>query len=210
MVINTKVFYFQRLCCALFVFSLAACDDTVTQSVSSDVVEPIKNETENQSETRLAQASINAFATALKAELTAAMQQGGPLNAIQVCNTSAPVIADKVSVDQGVALSRVSLRNRNPDNAPLSWQRPVLESFEHRKESGESPASLDWSETVTVNGQQEFRYMKAIPAAGLCLQCHGEHIAPQVSDAINALYPEDNAIGYEEGDIRGAFVVISK
>ena len=49
--------------------------------------------------------------------------------------------------------------------------------------------------------------MKAIPTAPLCLQCHGEAIAPPVAEKITKLYPEDKATGFREGDIRGAFVV---
>ena len=45
---------------------------------------------------------------------------------------------------------------------------------------------------------------------GLCLQCHGEAIAPPVAEKISALYPDDKATGFREGDIRGAFVVIRK
>lgn len=52
--------------------------------------------------------------------------------------------------------------------------------------------------------------MKAIPTAGLCLQCHGTAINPEVSAKLNELYPHDKAVGYREGDIRGAFLVTSK
>ena len=41
----------------------------------------------------------------------------------------------------------------------------------------------------------------------MCLQCHGQSIAPDVREKLSGLYPEDKATGYREGDIRGAFVV---
>ena len=49
--------------------------------------------------------------------------------------------------------------------------------------------------------------MKAIPIGGLCLQCHGTAIAPELAEKLSELYPEDKATGYREGDMRGAFVV---
>lgn len=154
-----------------------------------------------------AQAAIAAFGGALKAELTSAMQAGGPLNAIEVCHSRAPAIAEAVSLDSGMQLSRVSLRNRNPDNAPNEWQAAVLQDFESRLAAGESAAALSWQEVTETDGRTEFRLMKAIPTASLCLACHGEAIAAPVAEKIAELYPADKATGFREGDLRGAFVV---
>jgi len=147
------------------------------------------------------------FAATLKSELVAAMQSGGPVAAIEVCNTRAMAISTELSVDKGMNLSRVSLKNRNPDNAPNDWQRNVLESFEIRKQAGEAPSALSWHEIASDGDTREFRFMKAIPAGPVCLQCHGEAIAPAVAEKLAELYPQDKATGYREGDLRGAFVV---
>ena len=147
------------------------------------------------------------FAGALKSELVAAMQSGGPIEAIDVCNTRAVLISKEVSLEQGMILSRVSQKNRNPDNAPNEWQAVVLESFEARKLAGETPATLAWHEVADTGTGKEFRFMKAIPTGAVCLACHGETLAPPVAEKLAELYPEDKATGYSEGDIRGAFVV---
>jgi len=153
-----------------------------------------------------AKTAIAAFGNMLKSELMAAMQSGGPLNAIEVCATRAPAIAASVSADSGMRLSRVSLRNRNPDNAPNEWQASVLEGFEQRLAAGEPVDALAWQDIATTGDHQEFRFMKAIPTLPLCLQCHGEVIAPPVQEKIAERYPGDKATGFREGDIRGAFV----
>ena len=150
---------------------------------------------------------VGQFAAALKGELGAAMQSGGPLAAIDVCHEKAPAIAATVSRDQGMMLSRVSDRNRNPGNAPRAWQAEVLAAFEQRKANGEAVDALEWQEVAETDSGREFRYMKAIPTAPLCLQCHGQAIAPPVADKLAELYPDDRATGFAEGDIRGAFVV---
>jgi hypothetical protein len=187
-------------------FTLAGCSETADEESPSSVRQSA-DDTDAKMATDEARAAISTFAAALKTELVSAMQQGGPLNAIEVCHTNARAISEQVSAEQGLRLGRVSLRNRNPLNAPLDWQVPVLDSFERRVKEGESPDALDWSVVATVNGSSEFRYMKAIPTAGLCLQCHGTAISPEVSGVLNELYPQDKATGYQAGDIRGAFVV---
>jgi hypothetical protein len=157
-----------------------------------------------------AKQAIAAYGAALKLELTTAMQSGGPVAAIEVCRKKAPAIASAVSLERGLQISRTSLRNRSPENSPSSWQVEVLELFEARKRSGEEPATLDWTEVTRVNGSSEFRYMKAIPTQGLCLQCHGESLAASVSEKLAELYPHDQATGFKAGDLRGAFVVTKK
>lgn len=154
-----------------------------------------------------AQTAVQDFSTALKGELVASMQAGGPITAIEVCHDKAPGIAEAVSLEQGMQLSRVSLKNRNPDNAPNDWQAAVLVDFQERADSGEDAAGLSWQETVETADGSEYRFMKAIPTGAVCLACHGAVLAPEVAARIEALYPEDKATGFSEGDLRGAFVV---
>jgi hypothetical protein len=161
----------------------------------------------NNADITAAKAAIKQLATDLQSELKAAMQAGGPVAAIGVCNTRAMPITQKVASQQGLQLGRVSLKNRNPANMPNDWQAAVLEDFERQKAEGKEVESIAWSETVSVDGEQEFRLMKAIPTGQVCLMCHGTEISPQIKQVLADLYPADRATGYSEGDIRGAFVV---
>jgi hypothetical protein len=162
---------------------------------------------EGPSHREQAMGATAAFGKALKTELVAAMQAGGPLKAIEVCNTKAPGIAEMVSMEQGMNLSRVSMKNRNPHNAPNGWQIAVLADFEERVEAGEDAGSLSWQETVGTGDTREYRFMKAIPTGTVCLACHGKAISPEVQAKLAELYPGDKATGFSEGDLRGAFVV---
>lgn len=153
--------------------------------------------------------TIKMFGSSLKTELQTAMQAGGPINALNVCNTKAPEIANSVSASQQLQVSRVSLRNRNPTlGLPNEWQAKVLSEFEARKVQGEALESLVYSEIVENTGKREFRFMKAIPTEAMCLTCHGTEISPAVLTRLQALYPQDKATGFKEGDLRGAFVVV--
>jgi hypothetical protein len=154
-----------------------------------------------------AKASVAAFADALKSELSSAMQAGGPLQAIEVCNTRAPAIAKHISLQQDMQVSRVSERNRNPGNAPSEWQATVLREFQARLAAGEIAESLDWHGVSETDSGREFRFMKAIPTGEVCLKCHGENIDPAVKAKLDELYPNDKARGYKLGDLRGAFTI---
>ena len=66
---------------------------------------------------------------------------------------------------------------------------------------------MEYFEVVEEGGQKSFRYMKAIPTAGLCLTCHGAVIDPALEQELKSLYPQDKARGFEVGDIRGAFTI---
>lgn len=147
--------------------------------------------------------AIKALGGNLKGELQTAMKAGGPIQALDVCNTQAPDIAAKVTAEQGMTVSRTSLKVRNPNNAATEWQTAVLNDFESRKTAGEDPAKLAYSAVVG----DEYRFMKAIPTAAVCTNCHGAELKPSVEAKILELYPDDKATGFKEGDLRGAFVV---
>lgn len=150
---------------------------------------------------------VKEFMGQLKGELKAAMKAGGPVNAIGVCKNKAPAIAGQLSEKYGWRVARTSLKVRNPNNEPDAWERKVLESFEQRKQQGEDVKKMEFAEVVTVDGKQEFRYMKAIPTGKVCLQCHGAQIKPEVEAVLKQEYPRDQARGFRQGDIRGAFTI---
>ncbi|RRJ84062.1 Tll0287-like domain-containing protein [Aestuariirhabdus litorea] len=152
-----------------------------------------------------ARAIAASFGGQLQAALKPALQQKGAVAAIDLCHTEAAPIAAEQARRSGWAVGRTSLRVRNPDNQPDGWEQAVLEQFEARKRAGEAPASLEWFERVAVEGGTELRYMKAIPTGPVCLNCHGQQLAPEVSARLDQLYPDDRARGFAEGDLRGAF-----
>jgi hypothetical protein len=148
---------------------------------------------------------IMAFAGDLKGELKKGMKEGGPMKAIQVCNTVAPHLAEAHSQMSRWDVARTSLKVRNPDNAPDAWETVVMKEFESRKAAGEDPMKLLKAEVVEEQGGKVFRMMKAIPTAEVCTKCHGSDIDPKLEAKLDELYPEDKARGFKVGDLRGAF-----
>lgn len=152
--------------------------------------------------------AVKALATELKATLQSTMKSKGPLEAISVCNTDAPVLAAKISASKSMRVGRTSLRTRNDSNMPDAWELSVLEQFEKRKAAGEVVTTIEYSEITQHNGNRVFRYMKAIPTDDVCLVCHGQQLPDDLSAKLYELYPNDKARGFIKGDIRGAFTVV--
>ena len=141
------------------------------------------------------------FVGRLKPQLKDALQNGGPVNAIEVCSHQAPKIADALSSETGWMVRRVSLNSRNASRAiPDPWERAVLQDFDRRQAAGENPTQIHYSETTPSH----FRYMQAQGTEGVCLMCHGQQLNPDVREALQQYYPDDNATGYSLGQIRGA------
>jgi hypothetical protein len=201
------------------IWMLAACsrEEPVT---TAEQVEPAALESEaalddtaeafdKSAATKTAKQAILLFAGELQMKFSSAMRDDGPVSAIEVCNTQAMAITERVSAELGLSLGRVSLQNRNPNNSPNEWQTSVMLSFQDRHASGEDLANISWSEVAGEGEDREFRYMKPIPTHAICLDCHGTSISPDVRASLDKLYPEDMATGFRQGDIRGAFVVTS-
>jgi len=141
-------------------------------------------------------ALMQAFGKALKGELKGAIDRGGPVEAIEVCNIRAPEIAAEVSAGTGWRVARSSHRLRNPENAPDAHTEAVIEDFLAAQAAGTPAKSLARAEVVEGAEGRAFRMVKAIPTAKLCLACHGgESVAPEVEAKLAELYPEDREIG---------------
>lgn len=146
----------------------------------------------------------------LLAVLQEEIARSGPEGAIGVCNVKAPAMARAASEQSGWAIRRVSLRHRNPKAVPDPWERAALEDFDRRAAAHEPPASLERSELVKdADGRLVQRYIRALPTMDLCTQCHGtpDRMSPAVVARLKALYPDDRAVGYRPGDIRGAITL---
>lgn len=151
---------------------------------------------------------IQTFTNQLQGELKAALTQGGPAQAVSICRDQAPAITAELSQQGDWQIGRTSLKPRNvADNAPDLWERRVLQQFEDRARAGADPRDLTYAEVIDGADGRVYRFMKAIPTGSVCLACHGQEIGPEVTEALEASYPQDQARGYTVGDLRGAFTL---
>jgi hypothetical protein len=130
----------------------------------------------------------------------------GTARALTVCAEVAQPLTVEAA-GEGASLRRVSLRARNPADRPDEVERRVLEELQAAHAAGELPVEYH----LTLDGPEgrELRYFKPIVVQPLCLRCHGEpaSLEPEVRARLAELYPDDQAVGYREGDLRGAVSV---
>ena len=152
------------------------------------------------------------FMQKLGGTLKEQLQAGGPEKAVVVCKQVAPALAAEYSKD-GRSVKRVSLKPRNQSlGTPDAWEERWLQSFDHDVGQGKPIAEMEKSAITEGPDGRWYRYMKAIPAQQMCLQCHGQDY--QIPDNVKALlgkeYPEDQATGYSAGMVRGAITIKQK
>jgi len=175
---------------------------------SVQVVPAIAADTGTDAHVAEANTIIKDFMTNLKGELKSALKAEGPVGAIGVCQEAAPAVTRDVAAKHGWDVGRTALKLRNPDNAPDDWEREVLEAFVAQREAGADPKKLSVTRVVNRDGEATFRYMKAIPLAQKpCATCHGTNVDPDLRAEILERYPEDKAVGFKPGEIRGAFTL---
>ena len=164
-----------------------------------------------EAELTKARGAVKALAAGLMGALSTSLKSDGPVAAIEVCKTVAPLIAADTGTAQDLEIGRTALKVRNPANAPDAWERGVLEDFAKKIADGADAAKLEQAAVMAEKGATMVRYMKAIPmVAEPCLACHGSDISPAVKAEIEMRYPEDAATGFKAGELRGAFTVTMK
>ena len=150
------------------------------------------------------------FVKQLGGHLKKEMKANGPVAAIEVCKDIAPEIANKLSLENGWRVTRVTTKTRNPMlGTPDQWERETLAKFAARAEKGESYSTMKQAEVVDEAGKSYYRFMKPMPVKPVCLNCHGsdEQIPGTVKAELDKQYPFDQATGYKLGDLRGAISI---
>lgn len=128
-----------------------------------------------------------------------AMVHGGAPNAIDFCNIHAGGIVAELAEKWNCSLRRTSLKYRNPEARPDEAEENLLNWYASLPR-GEWTSTV-WREEGLVHYASPIRI--AMPA---CLQCHGvpgRDISEQTMAVILENYPDDKAIAYEAGDLRG-------
>jgi len=194
----------KSLVLLMMLLAVSSCSNREKEASEEKAVEA-DHQAVTEAQLASARQTVKSFGSQLKQALLQGLGEGGPSQALAVCQDLAPKIATGISDQTGWHVARTSLKTRNPGNTPDPWERKVLEQFETDRTEGKNPVDMEYYEIVVADGQRSLRYMKAIPTGRLCLQCHGSDLDPATSAKIEELYPEDRATRFAEGDIRGAF-----
>jgi hypothetical protein len=144
---------------------------------------------------------IVAMQGAVLRELSDALTRGGTVGALSFCHLDATAVTQRVSESEGIAAGRTSDRLRNPTNAPKSWATPLIQAHAGQRAKDVEGYVVDLGEKIGV--------LRPIAERQMCAGCHGpqESLAPGVKLALQRRYPDDRAVGFNEGEIRGWFWV---
>lgn len=155
-----------------------------------------------------AKAAIMKMGGTLKAHMKQNMKKGGPTQAATFCSHEASNLAKEInqSNKDGISVKRVSLKYRNPHNAPTADEAKVLKAMQADLDANKKvPAMI-----VKQVAHNKYKVYKPIFInKNVCLKCHGTQKARDKNAyaVVKKEYPHDKAVGYKAGDLRGAFVV---
>ncbi|MDH5599544.1 MAG: DUF3365 domain-containing protein [Cyclobacteriaceae bacterium] len=161
----------------------------------------------NREELPFAERGMNLVMTTksvLGKNLKGAIKSQGPENAITFCNERAYPLVDSMALVLNAMIKRVSDKPRNPNNSANENELKYIEaSKEILLSGGKIKPQLQEN-----NGKMVGYY--PILTNQMCLQCHGQpntQILPKTMERLNKLYPEDQAKGYGDNQLRGIWVV---
>jgi hypothetical protein len=188
------VFSFGMLACTL-VLLIPSCSHKKLEKVQWD----------EQGIAEKAEGYANAAQTRLLGALLSQIEQEGVKAAIGYCHEKAASLTSLDSLEKrGIEVRRVAQRNRNMANALDPKEVEVYGKMKTKAKL------IEGEERLLVEEAEAFVFYKAIfVGMSTCLQCHGKKIemAPEVSFAIDSLYPEDKAKEFSMGDLRGMWKV---
>lgn len=152
----------------------------------------------------IAQTSFNA----LSEKLTEQMKMGGTAKAIPFCNVEALPITQQLSKKYNVTIKRTSDKLRNQKNKPTERELKIIDSY-HKLLSEHK----EITPIVEVDNNNNKHFYAPIIVKANCLVCHGkieEILTVKTDSIIKSLYPNDEAIGYSEGELRGIWSIVFK
>lgn len=140
----------------------------------------------------------------LKQNLVAAMQEGGPISAVEFCNVNAMTLTSKYSEKYFTEVKRVSDKNRNPKNEASEKELAIMGDFRDMLASGQA-----LSPKVTIDAEGKKHFYAPIFMGGVCLTCHGneKNMQPELVSTLDSLYPKDKARGYAVDELRGLWSI---
>jgi cytochrome c553 len=142
--------------------------------------------------------------TQLGKNLLGAIKSRGTDGALSFCNIKAMPLTDSMSQVHGALIKRVSDRPRNPLNQANAIELRHIASFKERIQKGQKVVPILQEQGDSIN------FYMPIMTNNMCLQCHGQvgtQVKPVTLTQLDELYPEDQARGYAENQVRGIWSI---
>jgi PAS domain S-box-containing protein len=108
-------------------------------------------------------------------------------------------VAKRITAGSPYYVRQVSLRYRNPENRPDSYETARLKNFSQQ-------GLAEISSIESVDGKPTFRYLQPMVAVESCLSCHGEY--DKAPAFVRARFPRGHySYNYKVGEVIGAVSV---
>ena len=184
---------FAKTFIALILVGLASCNSNTTdvpnrQEVATSVDEQYLER---------GQAITSLTFKTMSGHLKSALETGGVSNAVKYCNLAAEPLVDSLAKAYDVQIKRTSHKLRNTNNKPTKQEIIVMEQYLSNPNL-RTPQIDTTSNTV--------HYYSPILIMDNCLKCHGvlnKDVLASDYAIIKELYPNDQAVGFKLGDLRG-------
>ena len=167
---------------------------------------PNKQNRELKNVVKMGQKSSKMLLKTLGSNMKKNLKSGGALQALDFCSNEAYNLTETVNqrLPRGVRVKRVSIKFRNPANAPQADEAKVLKIFQSMKDNN---IVLPNHLVEKVDAKVYKFYKPLLINKKVCLKCHGDVKDTDLKRAIADRYPIDKAKHYKMGDLRGAIVV---
>ncbi len=153
---------------------------------------------------KAADAALKRLKSAMLEKMAA---DGSPEKAIPFCHVSAqPMTIEEIS-GKVVDVRRATLKARNSKNMASETEAGILRRWSALKEKGQKIPEYE-----TAIEKNFLHYYRPLKIEAMCLACHGTEstLSPGVVKVLKEKYPNDQATGYQEGDLRGLIHVTVK
>ncbi|WP_258100057.1 Tll0287-like domain-containing protein [Marinoscillum pacificum] len=152
----------------------------------------------------IAKSALKVTAQTFQSALMTAIQEEGVPGAIEYCNTNAMEIVKKLEDSLNISIKRVTNKTRNPADSLTGIEKEIWEAYNY--DPSQATAQLqEFSDTELIFTQP------IMIGSGVCLNCHGgvgAELTNENYEFIKTLYPNDQATGYQLGDLRGMWRLI--
>ena len=169
----------------------------------------ISDSSEVRRSLEISRAAAKELFVTVRTMLARQLAAGGPVGAIHICADSAQMVGERIQKQRSLSIRRVSQKWRNPRDIPDSFETRQLLNLSALHSRGALADTLEIYGVVTEGSARIFRYVRPIIVGDLCLSCHGERAKMKdlVNDALRVRYPNDKAVDYRGGELRGAVSV---
>jgi len=185
----------RKIAVFLILTSVLACNNSLSKKERESYI--VKGK-------KVAQASFKE----ISGQLIAQMKEGGPAQAIPFCNQKALAITHQLSEKYKVTIKRTSDKLRNQQNTPSERELEIIQDYKNSLAN-----NMELKPIVELDNTAKKHFYAPILLKAECLVCHGnlnETIGLETAAIVKSLYPNDKAIGYTEGDLRGIWSITFK